>query len=505
MPRRSSLFIYTLISTIIISVKAHNLDQQIPLVLSNHSHPRPSWSSPPVSNPTKSFWTDTPNANPLAHEGSTGPLGFGGEDVDVCVIGSGITGISAVYHLHRYLEAQGSGGVERKVVVLEAREFCSGATGRNGGHLTRNPFSGYAAREHNYGKENAKKTYRLEDYVSSSIADIVHSHGLVDTVDLVKGDHITLFFTEEEEKRALQDYKDAKEGGVDLDGVKFLDRTTMFETYGANYSGVFFPSYNLWPLKFVSGLHNITSSTESFLKLKLHTLTPVTSIDSALPSNSASKHTKWIVTTPRGALTCKNIIHATNAYAPYLLPQFQDRIIPTRGQIIALRAKTSLDRLQRLSWQANLGYEYWFPRPEEKSEDGECKPPLVILGGGRDTAGPGLDQYTVDDSVLNGRVSKTLREFLPDLFACTGMFEEGREPEMEWTGIMGFTPNGAPIVGPIEGLEGQYIAAGFTGHGMPRAFAAAEAVAGMITSKMTGTEWEAPEWLPEHYLTTWEY
>ncbi len=36
---------------------------------------------------------------------------------------------------------------------------------------------------------------------------------------------------------------------------------------------------------------------------------------------------------------------------------------------------------------------------------------------------------------------------------------------------MGFTPNGAPIVGPVEGLEGQYIAAGFTGHGMPRAYA----------------------------------
>lgn len=37
---------------------------------------------------------------------------------------------------------------------------------------------------------------------------------------------------------------------------------------------------------------------------------------------------------------------------------------------------------------------------------------------------------------------------------------------------MGFGPNGAPIVGPISGLDGQYIAAGFTGHGMPRAFAA---------------------------------
>lgn len=133
------------------------------------------------------------------------------------------------------------------------------------------------------------------------------------------------------------------------------------------------------------------------------------------------------MTTPRGALTCKNVVHATNAYTPYLLPQLQDRIIPTRDQIIALRAKTSLERLQRHSWDANSANEYWFPRPEK-----DRKPPLVILGGGRDTAGPGFEQYTMDDSVLNERVGTTLRGFLPDLFAGAGLFEEGREPEMEW-------------------------------------------------------------------------
>jgi len=36
---------------------------------------------------------------------------------------------------------------------------------------------------------------------------------------------------------------------------------------------------------------------------------------------------------------------------------------------------------------------------------------------------------------------------------------------------MGFTENGVPLVGSLAHLEGQYIAAGFTGHGMPRAFA----------------------------------
>lgn len=69
----------------------------------------------PVDNPTKSFWLNTPDANPFADAGSTGELT---EDADVCIIGSGITGVSAAWHL--------SNGLERpSVVILEAREFCT--------------------------------------------------------------------------------------------------------------------------------------------------------------------------------------------------------------------------------------------------------------------------------------------------------------------------------------------------------------------------------------------
>ncbi|KXN84904.1 hypothetical protein AN958_11930 [Leucoagaricus sp. SymC.cos] len=278
--------------------------------------------------------------------------------------------------------------------------------------------------------------------------------------------------------------------------------------YGINHSGVFFPSYNLWPLKFVSNLYNLSASANPRVKVKLHTLTPVTAISSSHSSSSApsNQDTRWIVSTPRGNLSCKTVLHATNAYSSFLLPQFSNRIIPTRGQMFVVRAKASLERLKRHSWDANQGYEYWFARPEGKDKHGkEYQPPLVLLGGGRDTAGPGLDQYTMDDSVLNERVSKTLKEFLPNLYAGTGLFEEGRDAEMEWTGIMGYTHKGAPFVGPVEGLDGQYIAAGFTGHGMPRTYAAAEAVSGMIVANLMGTEWKAPEWLPEHYLTNWRH
>ena len=72
-------------------------------------------ASLPVQNSTHSFWLHpSESVNPLAKEGSTGPLT---DDADICIIGSGITGISAAYHLSKSEEPL-------KVVILEARDFC---------------------------------------------------------------------------------------------------------------------------------------------------------------------------------------------------------------------------------------------------------------------------------------------------------------------------------------------------------------------------------------------
>lgn len=73
----------------------------------------------PVPNPSRAFWTHgEPDCNPLAREGSDGPLA---SDADVCIIGSGITGVSCAYHL---AQLQGRHDHPLKIVILEARDFC---------------------------------------------------------------------------------------------------------------------------------------------------------------------------------------------------------------------------------------------------------------------------------------------------------------------------------------------------------------------------------------------
>ena len=73
-------------------------------------------ASLPVPNPTRSFWLHpSKDVNPLAKEGSSGSLA---NDADLCIIGSGITGISAAYHISKAAQKP------MKIVILEARDFC---------------------------------------------------------------------------------------------------------------------------------------------------------------------------------------------------------------------------------------------------------------------------------------------------------------------------------------------------------------------------------------------
>lgn len=80
----------------------------------------------PVPNGTVPFWVrylDKDHKPSLTH-GSEGPLT---EDADICIIGSGITGVSAAYHLSRAVESgQWTSNTTGplKTVILEAREFC---------------------------------------------------------------------------------------------------------------------------------------------------------------------------------------------------------------------------------------------------------------------------------------------------------------------------------------------------------------------------------------------
>lgn len=80
----------------------------------------------PHPSPTTSYWQDPPS--PIAAHESSSRLP---EEADVVIIGSGITGAAVAWNLlQKQVSEHRRGG--SKIVMLEARGACSGATGRNG-------------------------------------------------------------------------------------------------------------------------------------------------------------------------------------------------------------------------------------------------------------------------------------------------------------------------------------------------------------------------------------
>ena len=93
----------------------------------NGSSPNPNQTLP-VKNHTKPFWRTEPSE--LDRLQSTPELPH---ESDIVIIGAGYAGISTAYHLLKGREND-QNQVQGKpyVTILEAREICSGASGRNG-------------------------------------------------------------------------------------------------------------------------------------------------------------------------------------------------------------------------------------------------------------------------------------------------------------------------------------------------------------------------------------
>lgn len=167
------------------------------------------------------------------------------------------------------------------------------------------------------------------------------------------------------------------------------------------------------------------------------------------------------------SLSAPRVLFCTNAYAPLLFPGMADLVKPRRGQMLAIRAPgLRLD----CSYYANHGYEYF-----RQTSDGS-----VVVGGCRRAF---ADVEVGYEDTTTPAVQSALERFARERL---GLKAGAYEIVARWSGTMGFSPDGLPLMGPIPDLAGEregrvWFCGGFTGHGMSMGFRAAHAaVAAMI-------------------------
>ncbi len=372
---------------------------------------------------------------------------------DVVVIGGGLTGVSLAYWLAR-------AGIE--ALVLERRGLAGGATGRNGGHISPGTGERFSQSRARWGDRVARAIWEFSHRSTAAVEAFVAERGV--DCELRFGGSVSLALHPDEVAPVEETAAALHAMGA---AAERWDAATCARRTGSPsfLAGVLRPrAGQLWPARLVFGLADAARERGA----AIHTRTEVVAV--------ARRDGGFVVRTDRGEVAAARVVHATNAWASRLLPALEGLVVPVRGQVVVTEPVAAL---WPFGLSTNHGFEYWMQRPDGR----------IVLGGMRwltETQEAG----TADDTVVEPTVSAGLRAFLPRHFPALA----GVRVEHEWTGIMGFTPDRAPLVGPVPGSPGEYVVAGFHGHGMPMAFSAARAVADMLAGR------EPDDFVPEAFL-----
>jgi glycine/D-amino acid oxidase-like deaminating enzyme len=425
----------------------------------------------PVPHPTKSFWLDGADLQDYCSPFVDSHI------YDVAIIGCGMSGVSTAYWLL-------NNGITN-VILIDSRGICSGATGRNGGHM-------WALwPDEDICRLKSKACQQNYEFQLETIKLMK---------DFIKTNQIDCDFYENGSVSATKDRREAKEWQEwvenEIDSKKYdislLEKSELEEkTSSSKYvKGVYERHGSQFnPTKFTLALAKIVINNG----INIQTNTTVLEIlrESSEPNSIYNLKTDRDEKIIRAA----HVVHATNGYCAKLLPNLKDVVYPVRGQCVITSP------LQKFRIPSNLELNYG---KEYLTHRGDGR---IILGGMRwkSPMPTKKEKFIVDDSVVVPEISHALRQFLNDEFPEI----KGEEYKIthEWTGIMGWTPDELPLVGCLSELaktdrivlSGETILAGYTGNGMPNCFGVAKVIAETIVGKVDPNK-VVPWYNPDRYL-----
>ncbi|KAH6884263.1 FAD dependent oxidoreductase [Thelonectria olida] len=441
----------------------------------------------PNPNPTASYWQQPHPQNISEIRSSTLP-----GQRDVVILGSGITGCSVAQTL---LEGHAS----ISVTVLEARGLCSGATGRNGGHVKFNAVTEYAKHRAQLGPEAAASLVRFCLAHFPAIASQAGRHGAAEVGEVRSVTALTTFM----DKSLVPDIKSSlaefEKAFPDLQGQFRLyegQDTKQFglENAAAVLSG---PAGAAWPFRLVNAVFRslLTQYQERF---SIETFTAAEKI-----LETENKEYPYAIQTPRGTIHAKHIVHCTEGHVSHLLPALRGIIWPRRGQ---MTVQTPGDRIKafdgKYSWA--FIFRHFFDYVTQNAATGE-----IFIGGGDLDVDENVSEYltSVEDDKEMTLNKIHLRGVLQEVFGTTNSLSE-EQPRLKasWSGIMGFSIDGYPVVGklPKEAVHrrggNEWIAAGYGGYGMVNSWLCGQTVAEMVLGQNVTTGMPEPYYIsPARY------
>jgi hypothetical protein len=162
---------------------------------------------PHSSGATKSFWLNQRSLDATSKSSSLP------EDVDIVIIGSGISGASVAKAVLEINDDQTGSAVNTSkptVMMIDARDLCSGATGRNGGHILETGED-FVDLESEYGLEAARSIMRFRLSHLAEIMAMANSFGITTQCQARKVEFVLACFDHERWRETVKRIRRLKE------------------------------------------------------------------------------------------------------------------------------------------------------------------------------------------------------------------------------------------------------------------------------------------------------
>lgn len=357
-------------------------------------------------------------------------------DVDVCVVGAGLAGLTAA----RELVTRG-----RSVAVLDAHRVGWGASGRNGGQVS----SGFAADDDavlkQVGQAHFDALYRLSIEGMEMVRETCVSLG-AGAGGLSPGILKVLRY---DDRAGLAAHRDR----MAAYGRRFtlLDRDAVrarvnSPAYGPGLLDA--DAFHIHPLNYTRAL----AADVAARGVAVHERSRVTQLE-----RSSDRHT---VRANGAAIRARHVVMATGGYTDALVPALRRAMLPIATYMLATgplgpRIGAAIDTTAAIIDDRRAGNYY------------------RVLDGDRILWGSGISVRSSPPPQLAARLKRELQQVFPQL---------GDVPvEMAWSGLMSYARHRMPQVGQLS--PGLWYCTAFGGQGLNTTAIAARLVAEAITGE----------------------
>lgn len=361
---------------------------------------------------------------------------------DVTIIGGGIAGLSAAYWLLKE-------DPNLSVSIVEKDRIGFGATGRNAGFITCGSVEHFNRLVDKHGKDEASEIWKFsEENLELLKSEIIQDEG--EEVLFEQKGSFSLASTESEFAELKTSAELMSQFNID---VETLNESEIKSRLGAlqfvggiKYKG----DASVHPIKMLNLISEKTKSLSS--QLKIYEGSEVHKID--------TKGDKKLVVTDQAVHESDLVVFATNGYSSLLHPFFEDKIFATKGQILVTEP---VERFMEGPCYANFVLDYFRQIPT-----GE-----MIIGGFRQLEKEtevGFSDHTTKKIQL--ALEEFLKRHIPQI--------QGKKITHRWSGVMGFSVDGQPMVGSLASDPQIFFTGGFTAHGLGLAFNSGKKLADAI-------------------------